>query len=190
MLSGTVELADPHVSIQGEAIAMPVDRTDMRISAPLDRSGFQLKNVYPGRYWVFGTWGFVGADFDSVKLGERDITIIGEEIELVEGGPALRVIFKSGGGLVRGTIEHGDRAGVALIPQDGRPVLWPSSCCEGGRFEFANVRPGDYYCALPSRRHRRAVDPAVSRNLIAHAASVHVESGGTAWMDLKITPVR
>jgi len=33
-------------------------------------------------------------------------------------------------------------------------------------------------------------DPAVSRNLIAHAASVHVENGGTAWMELKITPVR
>jgi hypothetical protein len=190
-LSGTVELGDPRASIQGEAIVVPVDRTDVRISASLDRGGFQLKNLYPGRYWVNVQGDSSGTYLDSVKLGERDITTLGEEVDLMEGGPSLRVIFKRGGGLVRGTIEHGDGAEVVLVPQNGRPAVWPSSCCEGGRFEFGSVPPGDYF-AVPY--HPSDIewlwDPAVSRNLIAHAASVHVESGGTAWMELKITAVR
>lgn len=188
-LSGTVELAGPRASIQGEAILMPLDRTDMHVSAPLDWSGFQLKDLYPGRYGIYVRGDSPGAYVDSVMLGERET--IGKEVELVEGGPSLRVIFKRDGGRVLGTIENGDRAGVVLVPQAERPIVWPSSCCEGGRFEFANVRPGDYY-VVPYHQSdfEWLADPTVGRDVMAHAPSVHVETGGALWMDLKITPVR
>jgi hypothetical protein len=189
VLSATVEPADPQVHGEGNATLIPVDKNGTRISTSLKPGGARFENAYPGRYRIFASGNFAGLYLDAVMLGERDI--MGEEFELVEGGPPLRFLLKAGGGRVRGTVETGSGAGVLLVPPDGRPVLLPSSCCDGGGFEFASVRPGDYYAvAFHASDGPSLQDPTVYRDLIPHAVAVHVESGGVAWVELKLPPHR
>jgi hypothetical protein len=150
----------------------------------------RIPEVYPGRYKVQVCGIPPGHYLASVMLGERDV--LGQEFALAPGALPLRVVFKSDGGAVRGTVGEGEGMTVALVPAD-ESLLDPlfiatTTAGEGGRFEFANLRPGEYHAFAFDRigDPDALSDPVFMRSLSARATTVRVERGQTAAVDLKV----
>ena len=129
------------------------------------------------------------AHLDSIVLGDRDVTM--QQFDLAPGMQPVRVILKSDGGSIQGTVE--DSAAemmTVLIPQKERLRYLPfimQAISEGGHFQFSQVRPGDYY-ALALNRLVWLVDlqdPAFLTPLLPRARAVHVEQGRTAIVKVK-----
>jgi hypothetical protein len=128
---------------------------------------------------------------ESVKLGDRDV--LGEAVDLVEGGPPLRVIYRSAAPRVRVHVEKGAGACVAIVPQNEALVneqfIREATADKDGRSEIGSLRPGDYYAFAFDRLDMGSLqDPAFLRTLIPSAVKVHVEKGEAATVDLKVTP--
>jgi hypothetical protein len=150
----------------------------------------RIPEVYPGRYKVQVCGVPEGHYLASVMLGERDV--LGQEFALAPGASPLRVVFKSDGGSVRGTVDQGEGASVALVPADDALLdslfVATTSAGEGGRFELGNLRPGEYRAfAFDHIGDADALtDAAFLKSVSAWAAAVHVEHGRAASVDLKV----
>ena len=59
----------------------------------------------------------------AMTLGDRDV--FGQPVEFTSGSVPLKVIFRSDGGAIRGTVEECGNATIAIAPED--PV---SATCE------------------------------------------------------------
>ncbi len=159
-----------------------------------DGGRFQIAGIYPGRYRIVPLADRPSSYLASVQLGEREI--FGKEIDLAPGSPPIHILYKSDGGRVRGTVEKGEGAIVALLPLDeSQSVLWefPTilQCGANGAFAAENLRPGDYTALAIGR-----LDFALYRfflndsdwwpHLAAQGTPVHVEQTATATIDLKL----
>jgi hypothetical protein len=196
-LAGFVERDEPRdangrraltsVYLQGEP---PIE--GLSVHATHDQDGAILfKNIYPGRYRIVPLGIRSGFYVESVKLGDRDV--LGEAVDLVEGGPPLRVIYRSGAPRVRVHVEKGAGACVAIVPQNEALVneqfIREATADKDGRSEIGSLRPGDYYAFAFDRLDMGSLqDPAFLRTLIPSAVKVHVEKGEAATVDLKVTP--
>jgi hypothetical protein len=123
-------------------------------------------------------------------LGQHDV--LGQEFALTPGSPPLRVIFKSDGGTVRGTVAEGEGATVVLAPADESLLdslfIATTQAGEGGRFEFTNLRPGQYQAfAFDHIGDPDALtDPIFIKSQSAWATTVRVEHSQHAAVDLKV----
>jgi hypothetical protein len=150
----------------------------------------RIPEVYPGRYKVQVCGIPQGHYLASVLVGERDV--LGQEFTLAPGAVPLRVVFKSDGGTVRGTVAEGEGMAVALVPAD-EALLDPlfvatTTAGEGGRFELGNLRPGEYHAFAFDRigDPDALSDPIFVRSLAGQSTTVRVEHGRAASVDLKV----
>ena len=201
-LSGVVE-RDQYRDAQGRPMLTgvslePYDGNGywaMSLHGP-DGQLLSLSNVYPGRYTITTTGFIPGYYVDSIRLGDQEV--IGKPVDLTAGSPPIRVVYKSDAGRVRGTVENGAGSTVLLVPRDEAfmsPHFTRSGNCDGaGRFEIGSLRPGEYYAfafdSIDSDTLRDALDDTVSfvHSLAVRAATVRVEAGQVAQVDLRLTP--
>jgi hypothetical protein len=191
-LTGIVELDGARIDPSNSYVNLVrVDGVSSRIGGMANPQGFHFEEVYPGRYRLFfNPPPARHAYIDSVWLGDREITM--QEFELTPGAPVVRVVLKTGGGRMQGSVEDGVGDGVlVLVPQEERlrylPFLVDTFIAQNGHFQLADVRPGDYYAlALRGTVHTTELqDPAVLAPLLPYAVSVHVEPPSTASVTLK-----
>ncbi len=190
VISGEIELDGkaPH-HCQGEAILEPVDGHGEKAQVDWTDSGVRFDRVYPGRYRLIALpgWQWGRHYLEAVRLGDRDITL--DEVEVSPGMTPFRVVLRTGGGRVLGTVENGRGGRVALLPRDERLRLRPFiivAFFQGGTFALENVRPGEYY-AFPitgSVGIEDLQDPAYARAFLDGAITVRVERGHTSTLTL------
>jgi hypothetical protein len=150
---------------------------------------FQIPRVYPGTYQILPGPAPPQYYLDSIRLGGYDA--LGSAVEIASGAQSLTVVYKYGGGAVRGKAENCASGTVRLIPQD--KTLWREGflkftpCDSNGRYEIASVRPGDYYVIAiagdsPIPWYGTAWD---DNNLVQNAVTVTVRVGESTGADLR-----
>ena len=108
---------------------------------------FTLEQVYPGSYRVNALEQPPAYYLDSVRLGEAEQSA--PSVELFSNSIPITLVYKTNGGTVHGKVEKCASGGVVLVPQDPA-IRWPDlirtvRCAPDDRYEFAAVRPGEYY---------------------------------------------
>ncbi len=200
-----VQLAAPlrvtgSIEVDGETISpgagvylqlMAVDGSGAHIAGISDESGFRFEDVYPGRYMLVTILGSGGRLYlDSVEQGGRDVTM--QPFEAAPGMLPMKIVLRTDGGRVQGTLEDAAAGAVVLIPAEPRlrlvPFVRDATTGGGGRFEFTMVRPGDYYAVALRGLVRRAnlEDVDYLAALVPQGTAVHVERKETVMLDLKL----
>ena len=155
---------------------------------------FQIDGVFPGRYTVRPIPPGPPYYLASITMGERELPFQ-QAIDLISGALPLTIVYKSNGGGVRGTVENCGSATVVFYPQD--PGLQISEfeprakCGDGGRFEIANMRPGEYYAFAfeqPPGLEAMFFGFSLDQGLINQATHVTVRPGEFTVADLRVTP--
>jgi hypothetical protein len=152
---------------------------------------FRINNVYPGRYKIIAASLGPRYFLNSIQMGNREL--LGQYVDLMSGGILpVEIKFESEGGGVRGTVEDCGSGTVVLAPQDSAlqepQFVHATRCGLQGRFQFANVRPGDYYAFAFDRWED---DPellsSLDQSLINKAIRIRVDRGMFIDVDLRIT---
>jgi len=151
---------------------------------------FRIKNVYPGKYKIVAVAPGPPYFLNSVRIGNREL--LGQYVDLVSGTLPLEIKFESGGGGVRGTVEDCGNATVVLAPQDlalqEPQFVQTTRCGDQGRFQIANVRPGDYYAfAFDQWGGAAELLSSLDQSLVNKAVPVRVERGVFGNVALQIT---
>jgi hypothetical protein len=189
-VSGQIELnGQPGHPCEGEAILTPVDGQGERARARFTENGIRFDTVYPGRYRLVAVpgWRWGRHYLDSVRLGRRDITF--DEFEVVPEVTPFRVVLRTEGGHVRGTVENGNGGLLVLTPTDERLRFRPfivTTSFEGGSFALDNIRPGDYYAfAVEGSFDSDEMQNAeYARTYLNAAKTLRVERNSTATLTL------
>jgi hypothetical protein len=142
--------------------------------------------VRPGRYRVFAASSGGGYYASAVLLGSMGIT--GQLVDLTAVSPPLHIVLKPNAGTVRGKVEQGAGATVALFTQTfvsgaGGDFVRIAKCGPDGEFEFSGLPPGSYQ-AIASES---ALDSSRIRSLISSASSVRVEEGSASTLELRLS---
>ena len=147
-------------------------------SAAEGKNGFAIQKVYPGQYMIVANEPPPGYYVESIRLGDREA--VEADVPISSGFQTLTVIYKLGGGTVRGDCGAGR---VVLIPTDAmlrRPDFTRFAICgAGGTFEIPAVRPGEYY-GLAMVGDSLAFDDG----LLAQAAKVTVRANESTVLDI------
>jgi hypothetical protein len=153
----------------------------------------QFNGVVPGRYRIAVRGAIPPTSYlESIGLGEQDA--MGVNVDLYEGAPPVRVVFRNDPGTVRGTVDGCHGATVMLIPQEEylrSEVLTRSAMCEpSGRYEVSGLRPGAYYAFAFDRigSLEGLQDRSLVSSLLPLASRVELRKGETTALDLKVTP--
>ena len=123
----------------------------------------------------------------AVLLGGRDV--MGQVVEMSPGVGPFQMIFKSGLGKLRGTVEKGEGANVFLISRNATELLTYRQvpCGPGGAFEMSSIPPGDYYAVALDGTNGTDLPPAdLPASIIPLATSVRVDAGAMASVDLRL----
>jgi hypothetical protein len=187
----SIPLARPFaLEVTEEGAALPVHL--LPVNGPLEQevhSGIPkdgkivVERLFPGRYRFYQSTP-KGEYLDSILLGTREV--LGQEIELAEGAPPIRMVYKQGG-KVQGVAADGGGATVVLVPELRSPDYWRAvRSDEQGRFEMADLRPGNYF-AIAVRRAGALQDPAFAALVEQQGQPVHIGAGETATLELRLT---
>jgi hypothetical protein len=159
----------------------------------MDNNGnYKIEGVYPGHYRIRPVAPSGAYYLAAVTLGDRDV--FGQPVEFTSGSVPLKVIYRSDGGAIRGTVEECGNATIAIAPED--PVLQRVSfasspfaqCAADGHFEFRNLHPGKYYAFAFDQLDQNAADFLSSLpGLIGKAVTVEVTASQTTNVELKVT---
>jgi hypothetical protein len=154
--------------------------------APLDgQFSGRPEEGFPGRYFVGPSQAVAGYYLAAAMMGGRDV--LGQVVEL-SGPTSLKMIFKTDGGSVRGTVEHGANAMVVLMADATVNARFGiSGRCDGdGRFVIGDVPPGEYtVVAFPRNGSMKSVELL---NLVAASGRrVKVEAGAAAQVELRMS---
>lgn len=155
-------------------------------SPPGDESQ-HFAHVLPGRYRILPPIFSRGSYVASVLLEGREV--LGQEVELTPASPPLHIVYKTGLGSLRGTVENGEGATVVLASQasSGLSFIRTLKCGAGGAFDMDGVTPGDYYAAAFDRVE---LQPAELAGLVGalrpNAVSVRVEEHAAASVELHV----
>ncbi len=160
---------------------------------PGEDGAFEIEGVHPGRYLVRPIQPGPPFYLASIKLGEREI-LDRQSVDLVSGALPLTIVYKSNGGGVRGTVENCGSAAVVFVPQDPAlrmpEFIRGAACGEGGRYEIANMRPGEYDGFAFDRGpglEEMFFGFHLDQGLLNRAAHVTVRSGEFTSVDLRVT---
>jgi hypothetical protein len=159
----------------------------------MDKDGnYNIEGVYPGQYRITPV-APSGAYYPAaITLGDRDV--LGQPVEFTSGSIPLKVVYRSDGGTIRGTVEECGSATIAIAPED--PVLQHVSsgsspftqCTADGHFEFRNLHPGRYYAFAFAQLDQNAADFLSSLpGLIGKAVTTEVTANQTTNVELKVT---
>lgn len=160
------------------------------LTATPDGTGdFQIRNVYPGPYQILLGPAPPRYYLDSVRLGSYDA--LGSGVEVVPGVPPLTVVYKFGGGTVRGKVENCASGTVRLLPRE--KAMWRQGfllfapCDSNDRYEITAVRPGEYYALAiagdsPTPWYATMWD---DDGLVNNASTVTVRAGESSSADLR-----
>ena len=157
-------------------------------AAPDAKGGFQMRNVYPGPYQILPGPPPAGYYLDSIRMGGADA--LDSDVDIAPGGGPLNIIYRLGGGTVRGTVENCAAGTVRLLPRDKamwRPgFLLFAPCDSNGRYEITAVRPGEYSVLAiagdsPAPWYATKWDDSLAGN----ASTVTVRPGETTTADLR-----
>ncbi len=165
--------------------------TDVRLlpSPPREPGAPEVfEHLMPGRYRIVPTPGSApGFYAAAIMAGGRDV--LGQEVELNDSTPEIRVVYRPNPGSVRGTVEKGAGATVLLWPEG--PVV-PAivrfvQADPHGAFEFSNVAPGSYSVVAFDR-----VVPSLDMGpfvlgAIAAGTRVSLQEGGAESVQLAVT---
>jgi hypothetical protein len=149
-----------------------------------DANGNIIAQAYPGVYQLSTIMQPPPPPYylDAVLVGEANL--ITDEVEIATDA-AITVVYKTDGGVVRGTAENCASGGVVLVPRDPslrRGFSRSGPCDSSDRYEVRAVRPGEYYAvALAGNGPVLAVDEA----LLNHAVKVTVRAGEASSADLR-----
>ena len=95
-----------------------------------------------------------------MRLG--GVTMPAPEVELSFGPVDISLVYKTGGGTVRGVVEKCASGGVLLVQQDllmRLPGFVRNAICDSNdRYEITAVRPGEYYALAFSQVWRPKFD--------------------------------
>lgn len=125
----------------------------------------------------------------SVEMNGRDVT--GQWVEIAPGTLPVTITYRADGGTVRGTVEDCAGATVVLAPRD--PALQygefirQMACGQGGRYELAGVRPGEYYAWAFGRPPGMLELSSFAAMWGSTAARVTVRAGEATELPLKVT---
>lgn len=150
-----------------------------------------LEGLYPGRYLVMPQ-SLSGYYLASISLGDQDI--FGRMTEFTPNSPPLRIVYRSDGGTLRGTVEDCGNASIVVAPQDaslqrGDPYsVRFGRCSANGQFEIGNLRPGKYYAFAFATPSDRASFLAALPNLVNNAVSIEVQAKESVTAELKVSP--
>lgn len=141
--------------------------------------------VFRGRFFVgLSPLRVPGYYLAAAMLDNRDV--LGQEVEL--SGPAtLKMVYKTGGGSVRGKVEGGAATVVVAMADAtaaGR-LGWSAACDAEGGFTLANLAPGEYTVAA-FRDRRELNDAGFLSSLAAGGERVKVEEGAVATVALRV----
>jgi hypothetical protein len=147
----------------------------------------QLYDLYAGRYFIgpgpAPTPGFYAA---AAILENRDV--LGQVVEL-SGPTPLKMIFKTGGGSVRGKVENGADALVALLA-DATPTArlgYSGRCDANGAFFIRDLPPGEYTAVAVRGPLGDPLRPEFASLLVTNGKRVKVEAGAAAQVDLRVS---
>jgi hypothetical protein len=168
---------------------------------------FTLNNVYPGTYQIDAE-SPPESYLSAVQTGEERTTV--QELELLSGAVPITLLYKTDGGIVRGTAEKCEWGEVLLLPQDAvwrRPgkKIYRARCDSNDRYEITSVRPGEYYAlALTANTPEGVPTPGqlvllalrislppppyaspFDNSLLNQATTVAVRAGETSSVDLR-----
>ena len=151
---------------------------------------FRINNVYPGKYKIVAVSPGPPYFLNSVRMGNREL--LGQYIDLVSGTLPVEIKFESEGGGVRGMVEDCGSGTVVLAPQDSAlqepQFVQTTRCGDQGRFQIANVRPGDYYAfAFDQWGGAAELLSGLDQSLVNKAVRVRVERGAFGNVALRIT---
>jgi len=166
------------------AVLMPVDGS---LGGIATRPGAQEhQDVFAGRYLV--TPAFMppaGYYLASAMMDGRDV--LGQVVEL--SGPAsIKMMYKTGGGSIRGTVEGGPGATVVAMAEPTASAHFGRSadCNANGQFTIADLAPGEY-TLLAYRGTQEVSDPDFQAIVAARGERVKVEAGTVASLDLRVS---
>jgi hypothetical protein len=148
----------------------------------------RIPGVLPGRYRVVPGLGMRLDDLymASVVWGGRDV--LGQVVELAPGAEPFHILFKTGLGKLRGSVENGAGALVLLMALDtgGVSSVQSINCGADGSFELVDLVPGDYRIAVFDHGDQKQIPwTTLSSVAVPLASSVHIDSGATASMNLR-----
>jgi hypothetical protein len=165
--------------------------SDVREGSIDDKGEFSMTRVMEGRYRIVPLLGDVSSMhayyLASIRMAEREV--LGEALELTAASPPITILYKADGGGVRGAVEDCGSARVILVPQERAlqgfgDFVRNGTCDAGGRFEIANMRPGEYY-AYAFDQQPPVQD--LAELLVSQAARVTVRSGEFSGVSLRVT---
>lgn len=143
------------------------------------------RGVSPGVYRVLPRPA-AGSFVASVKFGDAEV--LGQPVGIWDSSAVIHVRYEKGSATVRGIVEQGGGAAVALYAQDAALFrldgMHTAIAAADGRFEIAALRPGDYWAlAVDGEPPFTLAEP----DLAQRAVAVHVEKGDAANVRLAVT---
>ncbi|HEY1759892.1 MAG TPA: carboxypeptidase-like regulatory domain-containing protein [Bryobacteraceae bacterium] len=168
------------------ATVRPLDVPQVGVPFLAESGKPQRLEVFPGRYFIAPpgalTPGFYAA---AAILENRDV--LGQVVEL-SGPTSIQMIFKSGGGGLRGTVEKGANALVILMadPTSTAQLGYAGSCDANGAFFVPDLPPGEYTVVALQGQPGDPLRPEFTSLLTANGKRVKVESGSTTQVELRL----
>jgi hypothetical protein len=181
-----LETSDATVKIPGNVVLAPEWGGASPVSNRNKDGTYRIDGLYPGRYRVnappFAQSGYYLA---SISLGEQDI--LGKIVEFSADSAPLKVVYRSDGGTLRGTVENCGNATIAVAQRDVLSVRF-AHCTDGGHFEIPNLRPASYYAFAFDQLPANTSDFLSSLpGLLNKGVTVEVNAGQVSNVELKIT---
>lgn len=191
-IEGALVLDAPAANTFAITLAPAVGGSDFVSIRPGADGKFRADGIYPGVYQVLPIPPGPQFYLASIKLGDRES--LDGRVEFFSSGLPLTVTYRSDGGSVRGTVEECGSATVLLVPQDAtlrarREYVRSSKCSSKGTYEFAAVRPGEYYALALSASDSafNFMSTDLNQGHLNAATHVTVRPNESTQTDLKVT---
>jgi hypothetical protein len=165
-------------------MVMPLDGPEG--GPPSDAKPGQPQRVkgFAGRYFVGPGGETPGYYVAAAMLDNRDV--LGQVVE-ISGPASLKMVYKTGGGSVRGTVDKGAGAMVVLMADEtpASRIGIGVQCDADGGFSIPDVPPGEY-TAVAFQEFNLVASPEFLNLLAASGKRIKVEAGAAAQVDLRV----